>query len=223
MKKTAERMVLLWAATGLALGACSYSQPSLHKAPVREAKPAPVNQGPSPAAVPDGRNAAPAPAPAPAPPPPPAEPPPPAPVPDGRNPPPAPAPAPAPPPPPPAEPPAPAPTPGAATEEPPSVIYFDPDVYRVAPQYRPLLEEHARRLKADPSKRLRVEAHADPEGGADYNRALSEKRAETVIKALRGLGVDARQLEARAHGAGRADRSASSDWARYRRVELVYE
>jgi hypothetical protein len=35
--------------------------------------------------------------------------------------------------------------------------------------------------------------------------------------------VDARQLEARAHGAGRADRSASSDWARYRRVELVYE
>jgi peptidoglycan-associated lipoprotein len=192
MKKTAERMVLLWAATGLALGACSYSQPSLHKAPVREAKPAPVNQGPSPAAVPDGRNAAPAPAVAPAPPPP-------------------------------AEPPPPAPAPAAATEELPSVIYFDPDVYRVAPQYRPLLEEHARRLKADPSKRLRVEAHADPEGGADYNRALSEKRAETVIKALRGLGVDARQLEARAHGAGRADRSASSDWARYRRVELVYE
>lgn len=192
MTRNLERLVLLWAATGVALAGCSYSQPSLHKAPVREAKPAPVYQAPGPAAVPDGRAAAPAPAPAPAPPPAPAEPPPPAPA-------------------------------APLAENLPNVIYFEPDVYRVAPQYRPMLEEHAKRLKADPALRLRVEAHADPEGGADYNRALTEKRAETVIKALRGLGVDARQLQARALGAGRLDRNATADWSRYRRVELVYE
>jgi peptidoglycan-associated lipoprotein len=185
-------MVLLWAATGLALGACSYSQPSMHKAPVREAKPAPVYQGPEVVVTREPRAAPPPPvAVEPAPPPAPA---------------PVAAPAAAPPPP-----------------QPPGVIYFEPDVYRIAPQYRPMLEEHARRLKADPALRLRVEAHADPEGGADYNRALTEKRAETVVKALRALGVDPRQLEARAHGAGRAEPSDPSDWARSRRVELVVQ
>ena len=196
MTRNTERLVLLWAATGVALAGCSYSQPSLHKAPVRDAKPAPVYQAPGPAAVPDGRAAVPAPAPAP----PPAAAPPPA----------------------PAEPP-PAPPAQAAAESLPNTIYFQPDVYRVAPEYRGMLEEHAKRLKADPSLRLRVEAHADPEGGADYNRALTEKRAETVVKALRGLGVDARQLEVRALGAERSDRATSSDWSRARRVELIYQ
>jgi peptidoglycan-associated lipoprotein len=188
-------MVLLWAATGIALGACSYSQPSKHKAPVREAKPAPVYQGPDVVATREPRAAPPPPVAVEAPPPPAA----------------------------PAPPPATAPAPAAAAPEPPGVIYFEPDVYRIAPQYRPLLEEHARRLKADPALRLRVEAHADPEGGADYNRALTEKRAETVVKALRALGVDPRQVETRAYGAGGAERADPSDWARYRRVELVMQ
>jgi outer membrane protein OmpA-like peptidoglycan-associated protein len=195
MRNNAERAVLLsMMASGL-LAACSYSQPTLHKAPVREVQPSPAPRPPTPMAVPDGRSAAPPPAPAPAA-------------------------APPPPPPPPAAEPAP---PAAPVDEPAGVIYFDSDVFRVAPQYRPMLEEYARRLKADPSRRLRIEAHADPEGGSDYNRALSEKRAETVMKTLRSMGVSARQLEVRAHGAGRANGSDRANWSRNRRVELVYQ
>jgi outer membrane protein OmpA-like peptidoglycan-associated protein len=196
MTRNAERVVLLSMVAGGMLGACSYSQPTLHKAPVREVQPSPAPRPAGPVAVPDGRSAAAPPAPAPAPPPPP--------------------------PPPPAaeEPPA---LPAAPAEQPGGVIYFDSDVFRVSPQYRPMLEDHARRLKADPSRRLRIEAYADPEGGADYNRALSEKRAETVMKMLRSMGVSARQLDVRAHGAGRVDASDPAAWSRSRRVELVYQ
>ena len=198
MTKNAERVVLLSMMAAGVLAACSYSQPTLHKAPVREVQPSPAPRPVSPVAVPDGRAAAAPPAPAPA------------------------APSPPPPPPPPAaeSPPAP---PAAPAEAPGSVIYFESDVFRVAPKYRPMLEEHARRLKADPSRRLRIEAYADPEGGTEYNRALTEKRAETVMKMLRSMGVPARQLDVRAHGAGRADASDPAAWSRYRRVELVYQ
>ena len=195
MTKNAERVVLLSMMAAGVLAACSYSQPTLHKAPVREVQPSPAPRPASPVAVPDGRAAAAPPAPAPAP-------------------------APPPPPPPAVEEPA---APAAPPEAPAGVIYFESDVFRVAPQYRPMLEEHARRLKADPARRLRIEAFADPEGGADYNRALTEKRAETVMKMLRSMGVPARQLDVRAHGAGRADASDPAAWSRYRRVELVYQ
>jgi peptidoglycan-associated lipoprotein len=194
MKNNAEETSLVAVLAAAVLAACSYSQPTLHKAPVREAQPSPAPRKPEPVAVPDGRAA---------PPPPPV----------------AAAPAPAP-----VLVPAPEPSPPAApAEEPGNVIYFDPDVFRVAPEYRPMLEAHAKRLKADPSKRLRIEAHADPEGGSDYNRALTEKRAETVMKMLRSMGVDARQLEVKAFGAGKGGPRDASAWARHRRVELVYQ
>jgi peptidoglycan-associated lipoprotein len=114
--------------------------------------------------------------------------------------------------PPPTTEPAPAP---AAVEPPaaslPNIVYFDNDGYVVRPEFEPMLQAHAQKLKADRKLRVAVRGHADGRGPAAYNRALAAKRAEMVVRALRARGVDAAQLEIVGH-----------DAAGSRRVELVY-
>ncbi|WP_280155577.1 OmpA family protein [Piscinibacter sp. XHJ-5] len=121
--------------------------------------------------------------------------------------------------PPPAPPPAPTPV---AMPQPPrraDVLYFKSDAYKVDGRYRALLESHARRLKAEPRLHLIIEAHADSRGDREYNLALSKKRAETVAKHLRQLGVPARQLEIVYRGEPGGERVAAAE----RRVELLYQ
>ena len=129
-------------------------------------------------------------------------------------------PAPAAPPPPPAPPPDPPPPPPLPPAPPPAppplphgdVILFGPDAYKVEARYRPVLANHAANLRASPQLRLLIQAHADPKGPRDYNLALSKKRAETVARQLRELGVPPQQLILSHHG----------EEAGARRVELSY-
>jgi peptidoglycan-associated lipoprotein len=123
--------------------------------------------------------------------------------------------------------PAPPPPPAAvvkAPPEPPRVLYFEPDAYKLSPRYRPTLEAHARKLKASPNLQLVIRAYTDARGAYDYNLALSKKRAETVAKQLVAMGVPPRRLELAHHGerrataGGRTGRATAED----RRVELIY-
>jgi len=108
--------------------------------------------------------------------------------------------------------------------EPPEVLYFKSDGYKIAPADLPRLEAHARRLKASPALRLGIHAYADGWGDSDYNLALSKKRAQTVARQLVAMGASADQLDLVYHGErkatreGRKTRPAATD----RRVELVY-
>lgn len=107
----------------------------------------------------------------------------------------------------------------------PSTVYFDNDAYLVAPQFRPMLAQHARNLKADANLRLQILAFTDARGGVDYNRALSQTRAASVVKVLQEMGVRRAQLEPLARGAdgARARSAAAATDARSRRVDLVYQ
>jgi len=104
-----------------------------------------------------------------------------------------------------------------AASEPARVLFFEPDAYKLAPRYRPTLEAHARKLKSSPALRLVIESYTDSRGAADYNLALSKKRAETVAKQLVGMGVARHRIELVHHG----ERSAVAT-AEDRRVELRY-
>lgn len=55
-------------------------------------------------------------------------------------------------------------------------------------------------LEENPSLKLRVHAHADPIGSYEYNRALSEKRAETVEAFLIAHGIAADRLVTKSFG-----------------------
>ena len=104
---------------------------------------------------------------------------------------------------------------------PPSVLYFDSDVYELKDEYRPVLQAHARRLLRDPALQLRIDAYTVDQGPADYNLELARMRAQSVLKHLVALGVPAARLQVVSHGKGRAA-ARGATLASSRRVELSY-
>ena len=102
------------------------------------------------------------------------------------------------------------------------VIYFDFDSYVVKDEFRPIVEAHAKLLKANSSAKEVAEGHTDERGGSEYNLALGQKRAEAVVQQMKVLGVGDSQLEAVSYGKERpaVDGHDESAWAKNRRVEL---
>jgi len=123
----------------------------------------------------------------------------------------------------PVSPPSPAPADGAPAELPADrLVQFDFDRYEVKKEDWPLIERHARWLAADRGRRVAVEGHADERGGAEYNLALGQRRAEAVRQMLELLGIPPAQAEAVSFGNTRPlDRAHNEEaFARNRRVEL---
>jgi len=102
------------------------------------------------------------------------------------------------------------------------VVFFDFDSFVVRDEYRPMLEAHAKALTANRSKRMMLEGHTDDRGGREYNLALGQKRAESVLKSMVLLGVSDSQLEAVSFGKERPAQTGSDEaaHAKNRRVEL---
>lgn len=80
-------------------------------------------------------------------------------------------------------------------------------------------------MQEDPLSAIVIEGHTDSQGGADYNRTLSERRAEVVRDYLVSRGVAADRITARGLGLTRpiADNKSAEGRANNRRVEIVVE
>ena len=103
-------------------------------------------------------------------------------------------------------------------------VYFDFDKYVVKSEFNGLVEDHGKFLAANPNVQVKVEGNTDERGGAEYNLALGQKRAEAVVKALKVLGAKDGQLEAVSYGKEKP-KAAGHDEAAYsqnRRADLVY-
>jgi peptidoglycan-associated lipoprotein len=102
------------------------------------------------------------------------------------------------------------------------IVYFDFDSFVVRDDGRPVVEAHARLLNANRSRKMIVEGHTDERGGREYNLALGQKRAESVVRSLTLLGAGDAQLEAVSFGEERpaAPGSDEAAWAKNRRAEL---
>jgi OOP family OmpA-OmpF porin len=142
-------------------------------------------------------------------------------------------PAPPPPPPPPVAAPVPAPAPLAVAPvvaPPPPVrdvvvlkgVNFATNSAQLTPSSATVLDEVAATLVKRNDIRAEVAGHTDDRGAADYNRSLSQKRAESVRGYLVSKGVDASRLTARGYGEDSpiADNKTDKGRAENRRVEL---
>ena len=103
------------------------------------------------------------------------------------------------------------------------VFYFDFDVAEFRGGDRDVLTYHARDLAANPSKRIRLEGHADERGTREYNLALGERRANGILNFLIVNGASRSQIETVSYGEERpADRGTTeAAYQRNRRVEIV--
>lgn len=104
------------------------------------------------------------------------------------------------------------------------VVFFDFDSYVIKAEAQPVIEAHARYLRADAKRRASLEGHTDDQGGREYNLALGQKRAEAVRKALNLLGVADTQIEAVSFGKEKPAVMGSNEaaYAKNRRVEFNY-
>ena len=103
------------------------------------------------------------------------------------------------------------------------IFYFDFDVSEFRGSDRDVLTYHARDLAANPSKRVRLEGHADERGTREYNLALGERRANGILNYLIVNGAARNQIEVVSYGEERPSDRSTGDAAyqRNRRVEIV--
>jgi peptidoglycan-associated lipoprotein len=103
-------------------------------------------------------------------------------------------------------------------------VYFDFDQYVVKPEFMQSLELHGKYLAANANVSIKVEGNTDEQGGAEYNLALGQKRAEAVTKVLKVFGARDAQLESVSFGKEKPRSQGHEEDARAqnRRVDLAY-
>ena len=104
-------------------------------------------------------------------------------------------------------------------------LLFDFDSAAIRDEYRPVLEAHAQFMKANKEARAILQGHTDERGSREYNLALGQRRAESVLKALNLLGVPEEQMEAVSLGEEKpvAEGHNEEAWQQNRRTEIIYQ
>lgn len=88
-----------------------------------------------------------------------------------------------------------------------------------------ILEKAAEALRRNATVNVVIEGHTDDRGDAEYNRQLSQQRAETVRDYLIGQGIGAERLKAVGKGETEplVSNRSESDRKKNRRVEMVVD
>jgi peptidoglycan-associated lipoprotein len=104
------------------------------------------------------------------------------------------------------------------------VIYFEFDSSEVLPQYRSVIEAHAKYLASNPNTLVTLEGHADERGSREYNLALGERRANAIKSQMTLLGAGDNQIKVVSYGEERPALEGHDEaaWSKNRRVEFRY-
>jgi len=103
-------------------------------------------------------------------------------------------------------------------------VQFAHDAATILPVSLPLLDQVVGVLRDAPEiRKVRIEGHTDGRGKPAYNRRLSQRRAESVLRHLVAAGIDASRLRAKGFGADRpiVPNDTVAHRAKNRRVEFV--
>ncbi len=102
-------------------------------------------------------------------------------------------------------------------------ILFDTGKATLKPESMEEIQKVADYMKKNPSARFEVQGHTDNQGSDKINDPLSQQRAEAIVNALEGLGVDPFNLRAVGKGSHEpvADNSTDEGRAKNRRVEFI--
>lgn len=102
-------------------------------------------------------------------------------------------------------------------------IEFDTDKAEIRPASRPTLDEMAKFLKKASSMSVIIAGHTDNQGDFAYNVGLSQRRAASVVAALRTRGIAEARLVPFGNGmaAPLADNQNEAGRQKNRRVEMV--
>jgi peptidoglycan-associated lipoprotein len=86
------------------------------------------------------------------------------------------------------------------------------------------VQTHARYLSSHPDQKILIEGNTDARGGAEYNLALGNRRAEAVRRLMTLTGARDAQIETISFGKEKpkALGDTEADYAENRRADIVY-
>lgn len=101
-------------------------------------------------------------------------------------------------------------------------IYFDFDRFELKESSFTELGRVVKFLNDNPGVKIEISAHTDDKGSDEYNLALSQKRAESVVSYLVQQGIEPQRLIAKGYGESQpvGDNSTEEGAAKNRRVEM---
>lgn len=104
------------------------------------------------------------------------------------------------------------------------VLYFDLDSSQIKDEDREMITTHAEFIAAHSEITIVLEGHADERGSREYNIALGEKRAKSIMQIMTLQGVAESQIQVISFGEERpvALGHDASAWNLNRRVEILY-
>lgn len=102
-------------------------------------------------------------------------------------------------------------------------VLFGSDLDSLNSQSQAIVERIGKALLSVGIQGVRVDGHADASGKAAYNQQLSERRAQSVARALAGVGMQAQNIQPRGLGSTQpvADNRTSAGRTENRRVSIV--
>jgi len=102
-------------------------------------------------------------------------------------------------------------------------VHFAYDRAHIAVATAPVLDRIASVLRANAALSITIEGHADERGSEDYNRKLSQRRADAVRAYLAAAGVEMGRMKTVAYGKSRPEVKAADveGYAVNRRVVIV--
>jgi peptidoglycan-associated lipoprotein len=102
------------------------------------------------------------------------------------------------------------------------MVYFDYDQYTLSPESQQALQYNAQILRQVPGGAIVAEGHCDERGTAEYNLALGDRRARSVVEYLSSLGVPPQRMSTVSYGSELPVDPSHNEaaWGKNRRVYL---
>ena len=102
-------------------------------------------------------------------------------------------------------------------------VYFDFDKFNIKPGEVEKIKVVAAHLKANATHRVEVDGHCDERGTEEYNRALGEKRAQSIREFLVREGVSPDRVRTVSFGEDKPVDPGHTEaaWSKNRRGEFV--
>jgi peptidoglycan-associated lipoprotein len=102
-------------------------------------------------------------------------------------------------------------------------IFFDYDKFAIKPQADPLISQHAKLLESNPKDVLTLQGNCDERGGAEYNLALGQRRADAVKEKMVLIGIPAARIETVSFGKEKPREACHEEkcWQENRRADFV--
>ena len=103
------------------------------------------------------------------------------------------------------------------------IVYFDYDKSEIKPEFTSIIQSNFEWLFNNPDIRVQLEGHCDERGTNEYNLALGERRARSVLNYLLRLGASPEQFSIVSFGEERPVALGQNEtaWQKNRRVEFT--